>query len=408
MTGRLEGKIALITGVGGGMGVAAARRFAAEGARVVGCDLDRDGAAATEELVRAEGGEITVMGGVDLGDADAARGVGGRRGGDVRRHRRALQQRLDPAVRRARRAEHRGLGLHDAQRARPRLLHGARRLAAPQGVRRRLDHQRRLDRGDPRRGVHAAERALDRQGRRHRADPAAGRRGRPARHPRQRDQPRPDRDPEHRADAGRPARADEARSSSTGSRSAGTDSPRTSSTPRSSWPPTSRRGSAAPTSSSTAAAPCWADVDHDLRPGWARARTRDGGPARGRPGRVRRARAPLPDRSGHPAGAGRRAGRLRAAPAARAAAAGGRAPALPARAALLGEPDHLAARDPQQPAGRRPHQHRRSSSPPPPRSPRPRTRSAWHGGRPGCSAPRWPRPTRPPSASWPATCRVAR
>ena len=73
VTGRLSGKIALITGVGGGMGVAAARRFAAEGARVVGCDLDEDGAARTEELVRAEGGEITVMGGVDLGDADAAR-----------------------------------------------------------------------------------------------------------------------------------------------------------------------------------------------------------------------------------------------------------------------------------------------------------------------------------------------
>ena len=73
MTGRLAGKIALITGVGGGMGVAAARRFAAEGARVVGCDLDGSGAAATQELVRADGGEITVMGGVDLGDAEAAR-----------------------------------------------------------------------------------------------------------------------------------------------------------------------------------------------------------------------------------------------------------------------------------------------------------------------------------------------
>ncbi|MFC5495815.1 SDR family NAD(P)-dependent oxidoreductase [Nocardioides caricicola] len=73
MSERLAGKIALITGVGGGMGVAAARRFAAEGARVVGCDLDEAGAAATEELVRAEGGEITVTGGVDLGDAESAR-----------------------------------------------------------------------------------------------------------------------------------------------------------------------------------------------------------------------------------------------------------------------------------------------------------------------------------------------
>ena len=73
MTGRLDGKIALITGIGGGMGVAAARRFCAEGARVVGCDLDAEGAARTESLIHAEGGQITAMGGVDLGDADAAR-----------------------------------------------------------------------------------------------------------------------------------------------------------------------------------------------------------------------------------------------------------------------------------------------------------------------------------------------
>lgn len=73
MTGRLVGKIALITGVGGGMGVAAAHRFAAEGARVVGCDLDAESAALTEKAVRAAGGEITVMGGVDLGDPEAAR-----------------------------------------------------------------------------------------------------------------------------------------------------------------------------------------------------------------------------------------------------------------------------------------------------------------------------------------------
>ncbi len=69
MTGRLAGKIALITGVGGGMGVAAARMFCAEGARVVGCDLDADSAAATEQAIRDEGGKITVTGGVDLGDA---------------------------------------------------------------------------------------------------------------------------------------------------------------------------------------------------------------------------------------------------------------------------------------------------------------------------------------------------
>jgi len=40
---------------------------------VVGCDRDGAGAAATEAAVRAAGGEMTAMGGVDLGDADAAR-----------------------------------------------------------------------------------------------------------------------------------------------------------------------------------------------------------------------------------------------------------------------------------------------------------------------------------------------
>jgi NAD(P)-dependent dehydrogenase (short-subunit alcohol dehydrogenase family) len=61
----LAGKIALITGVGGGMGAAAAARFAAEGALVVGCDLD-PGATRKD-------GDIRVMGGVDLGDPVQAR-----------------------------------------------------------------------------------------------------------------------------------------------------------------------------------------------------------------------------------------------------------------------------------------------------------------------------------------------
>lgn len=40
MAGRLEGRTALITGAASGLGAAAARRFADEGARVVGLDLD--------------------------------------------------------------------------------------------------------------------------------------------------------------------------------------------------------------------------------------------------------------------------------------------------------------------------------------------------------------------------------
>ena len=37
---RLQDKVALITGAGGGIGRAAARRFAAEGAAVVAVDVD--------------------------------------------------------------------------------------------------------------------------------------------------------------------------------------------------------------------------------------------------------------------------------------------------------------------------------------------------------------------------------
>jgi len=69
-SGRLEGKIVLLTVIGGGMGRVTARLFAREGATVVGCDLDADGAAETVRLVEHEGGIIESSAPVDLGNRE--------------------------------------------------------------------------------------------------------------------------------------------------------------------------------------------------------------------------------------------------------------------------------------------------------------------------------------------------
>lgn len=70
--GRLAGKVALISGTAGGQGREAALLFSREGARIVGCDINADGARETEELVRAHGGEMVTLAPVDLGDPDQA------------------------------------------------------------------------------------------------------------------------------------------------------------------------------------------------------------------------------------------------------------------------------------------------------------------------------------------------
>ena len=64
--GRFEGKVAIVTGAGSGIGRAAARRLAAEGACVLGVDIDADRLRA----VKAEVGDRLSILDVDLGDPE--------------------------------------------------------------------------------------------------------------------------------------------------------------------------------------------------------------------------------------------------------------------------------------------------------------------------------------------------
>jgi len=68
---RLEGKVALITGAGSGMGRLAAEMFAREGAAIVATDISSDALRETVDAVQGEGGRIL---GLD-GDAGSATDV---------------------------------------------------------------------------------------------------------------------------------------------------------------------------------------------------------------------------------------------------------------------------------------------------------------------------------------------
>ncbi len=70
---RLEGRIALVTGAAGGIGLACAQELAREGADVALLDLDGAGAKSAAEAVAAETGRKTVAIACDVADAEAAR-----------------------------------------------------------------------------------------------------------------------------------------------------------------------------------------------------------------------------------------------------------------------------------------------------------------------------------------------
>ena len=69
MTERLDGRVAVITGAGSGIGLATARRFAAEGAKVVCADLDKT----SGEAAAAEVGGLFIR--ADVADEEAVRAM---------------------------------------------------------------------------------------------------------------------------------------------------------------------------------------------------------------------------------------------------------------------------------------------------------------------------------------------
>ena len=73
MADRLEGRVALVTGAGSGLGRAMARRFAADGAAVMCADINEEGAQDTAAQIAEGGGRSAAMR-LDVTDSDAVKG----------------------------------------------------------------------------------------------------------------------------------------------------------------------------------------------------------------------------------------------------------------------------------------------------------------------------------------------
>ncbi len=57
MSGRVAGRVAIVTGAGSGIGQASAVRLAEEGATVICADINEDAAKATADSIGATGGQ---------------------------------------------------------------------------------------------------------------------------------------------------------------------------------------------------------------------------------------------------------------------------------------------------------------------------------------------------------------